>query len=71
MKRKRFAEGQIRAVLWEHEAGMKTGDLARKYGGIYVSDAKRLKLFEDEHSKLKKLLAELSLDKAMLNGDAR
>jgi len=76
MKRKRFTEEQIIAVLKEHEAGMKTGDLARKhgiseatlynwkakFGGLEVSEAKRLKALEDENSKLKKLLADAMLD---------
>ena len=64
----------------EQEAGAKTADLCRKhgissatfykwkakYGGLEVSDAKRLKGFEDENAKLKKLLAEAELDKEML-----
>ena len=80
MKRKRFTEEQIIAVLREHEAGAKTGDLARKhgiseatlynwkakYGGMDVSDAKRLKALEDENAKLKKLLADQMLDAAAL-----
>jgi putative transposase len=80
MKRKRFTEEQIIAVLREHEAGMKTGDLARKhgiseatlynwkakYGGMDVSDAKRLKALEDENSKLKRLLADAMLDNSAL-----
>ena len=80
MKRIRFTEGQIIAVLREHEAGAKTADLARKhgiseatlynwkakYGGMDVSDAKRLRSLEDENRKLKKLLAELMLDQAAL-----
>lgn len=80
MKKKRFAEEQIIAVLKEHEAGMKTGDLARKhgiseatlynwkakYGGMDVSDAKRLKALEDENGKLKKLLADAILDNSAL-----
>ena len=80
MKRKRFTEEQIIAVLREHEAGAKTGDLARKhgvseatlynwkakYGGMDVSDAKRLKALEEENTKLKKLLAEQMLDAAAL-----
>ena len=80
MKRKRFTEEQIIAVLREHEAGMKTGDLARKhgiseatlynwkakYGGMDVSDAKRLRALEDENSKLKRLLADAMLDNSAL-----
>jgi putative transposase len=80
MKKKRFTEEQIIAVLKEHEAGMKTGDLARKhgiseatlynwkakYGGMDVSDAKRLKALEDENGKLKKLLADAMLDNSAL-----
>jgi len=80
MKRKRFSEEQIIAVLREHEAGAKTGDLARKYGvseatlynwkakygGMDVSEAKRLKVLEAENRKLKKLLAETMLDNAAL-----
>jgi putative transposase len=80
MKRARFTEEQIIGVLKEHEAGAKTADLARKhgvseatlynwkakYGGIDVSEAKRLKQLEDENAKLKKLLAEQMLDAAAL-----
>jgi len=80
MKRVRFREEQIIAVLREHEAGAKTADLARKYGiaeatlynwkakygGMDVSDAKRLRSLEDENRKLKKLLAESILDNAAL-----
>ena len=80
MKRIRFTEEQIIAVLREHEAGAKTTDLARKhgvseatqynwkakYGGMDVSDAKRLRALEDENRKLKKLLAESMLDQAAL-----
>lgn len=80
MKRKRFTEEQIIAVLKEHEAGVKTGDLARKhgiseatlynwkakFGGMDVSDAKRLKALEDENSKLKRLLADAMLDASAL-----
>jgi putative transposase len=67
-------------MLREQEAGAKTDDVCRKYGissatfykwkakygGLEVSDAKRLKALEDENAKLKKLLAEAELDKAML-----
>jgi putative transposase len=80
MKRKRFTEEQIIAVLKEHEAGAKTADLARKhgiseatfynwkakYGGMNVSEARRLRALEDENAKLKKLLAEQMLDAAAL-----
>jgi putative transposase len=80
MKRKRFSEEQIIGVLREHEAGAKTADLARrhgvseatiynwkaKYGGMDVSDAKRLKALEEENARLKKLLAEQMLDAAAL-----
>lgn len=80
MRRARFTEEQIIAVLKEHEAGSKTADLARKhgiseatfynwkarYGGMDVSEARRLKALEDENAKLKKLLAEQMLDAATL-----
>src|SRR6187399_319103 len=80
MKRIRFTEEQIIAVLREHDAGAKTADLARKhgiseatlynwkarYGGMDVSDAKRLRSLEEENRKLKKLLAESMLDQAAL-----
>lgn len=78
--KKRFTEEQIIRVLKEHEAGAKTGDLCRrhgisegtfynwkaKFGGMEVSDARRLKTLESENAKLKKLLAEAELDKAMM-----
>ena len=80
MKRARFTEEQIIAVLKEHEAGAKTADLARKhgiseatiynwkakFGGMDVSEAKRLRALEEENGKLKKLLAEQMLDAAAL-----
>ena len=80
MKRSRFTEEQIIGILREQEAGQKTADVCRrhgiseatfykykaKYGGMDVSDAKRLKVLETENAKLKKLLAETMLDNAML-----
>lgn len=80
MKRKRFTEEQIVTVLREHDAGAKAGDLARKhgvseatlynwkakYGGMDVSDARRLKALEDENAKLKKLLADQTLEASAL-----
>jgi putative transposase len=80
MKRKRFSEEQIIAILREHEAGVSTADLCRKhgmsnasfytwkskYGGMDVSDAKKLKSLEDENGKLKRLLADAMLDNAAL-----
>ena len=80
MKRSRFSEEQIIAILKEQEAGVPTGDVCRrhgvssatfykwkaKFGGLEVSEAKRLRQLEDENSKLKKLLAEAMLDNAML-----
>ena len=81
MKLSRFSEEQIIGILREQEAGVTpTGDVCRKHGiseatfykwkaklgGLEVSDAKRLKALEDEHAKLKKLLAEAMLDIAVL-----
>ena len=80
MKRLRFTEEQIIAVLREQEAGMKTADICRKhgigdatfykwkakYGGLEVSDAKRLRSLEDENGRLKRMLADAMLDNAAL-----
>lgn len=80
MKRSRFTEEQIIAILKEQEAGAKTAEVCRrhgisgatfykwkaKFGGLEVSEAKRLKALEDENARLKKLLAEAMLDNAML-----
>jgi putative transposase len=80
MKRSRFSEEQIIGILKEHQAGLSAAELCRKYGisdatfynwrsrygGMEVSEAKRLKALEDENRKLKKLLAESMLDVATL-----
>ncbi|QFS97324.1 Transposase [Labrenzia sp. THAF191b] len=80
MKRSRFTEEQISGILREQGAGMKTADFCRrhgisqatfykykaKFGGMDVPDARKLKVLEDENTKLKKLLAETMLDNAML-----
>lgn len=80
MKKQRFTEEQIIGMLKEQEAGVKAADLCRKhgiseatfynwkakYGGMEVSEAKRLKALEDENTRLKKLLAEQMLDAAAL-----
>ena len=80
MKRSKFTEEQIIAILREQEAGAKTAEVCRrhgissatfyawkaKFGGMEPSEAKRLKALEDENAKLKKLLAEQMLDLAAM-----
>ena len=80
MKRSRFTEEQIVAMLREQDGGVSTADLCRRhgvssatfykwkaeYGGLEVSDAKRLRALEDENAKLKRLLADAMLDKVGL-----
>ena len=80
MKASRFKEEQIISILREQESGVKTADVCRKhgissatfykwkstYGGLDVSDARRLKILEAENAKLKRLLAEAMLDNTML-----
>jgi putative transposase len=80
MKRTRFTEEQIIGILREQEAGAKTADVCRrhgissatfyawkaKYGGLNVSEARRLRALEDENAKLKRLLADAMLDNVAL-----
>jgi len=80
MKRSRFSEEQIIGILKEHQAGLGAKDLCRKhgisdatfykwrsrFGGMEVSDAKKLKALEAENAKLKKLLAEQMMDVSTL-----
>ena len=80
MKRSRFSEEQIIAILKEQEAGVPVSELCRKhgvsdasiykwkakYGGMDVSEAKRLKALEDENAKLKRMLADARLDTVAL-----
>lgn len=80
MKRSRFSDEQIIGILKEQEAGTVTADVCRrngiseatfykwkaKFGGLEVTEAKRLRTLEDENAKLKKLLAEAMLDITVL-----
>ena len=80
MKRSKFSEEQIVGILREQEAGGKTADVCRRhgvssatfyawkarYGGLEVSDAKRLEALEEENGKLKRLLAAAMLDNTAL-----
>jgi putative transposase len=80
MKRSRFSDEQIIGILKEHQAGLSATDLCRKYGisdatfytwrkrygGMEVSEAKRLKALEEENARLKKLLAESMMDVSTL-----
>ncbi len=80
MKRKRYPEEQIIRILQEAESGVKTADLCRKYGmsdatfynwkakygGMSVSEARRLRTLEDENRRLKQIVANLTLDKEAL-----
>jgi putative transposase len=80
MKRSRFSEEQITGILKEHEAGVPVAELCRKhgvsdasiykwkarFGGMEVSEAKRLRALEDENAKLKRMLADAMLDNIAL-----
>ena len=80
MRKSRFTEAQIIGMIKEQEAGLPTSELCRKhglspatfyklkakYGGLELSDAKRLKQLEDENAKLKRLVADVMLDNVVL-----
>ena len=80
MRKSRFSDEQIIAIVKEQEAGIPTAEVCRKhgispasfykykakFGGMEVSDASKLRALEDENARLKKLVADLSLDNAML-----
>jgi putative transposase len=80
MRRSKYSEEQVIGILKEHDAGISTAEICRKYGvsnatfykwrgkfgGMEVSDARKLKALEDENRKLKKLLAESMLDVSTL-----
>lgn len=80
MKRKRYTEEQIISILKNHKAGRSVPDLARehgiaentiyrwnsKFGGMEVSEAKRLRELEQENQRLKRLMAQAELDKAAM-----
>ena len=82
MKKKRYSEEKIIAIVKQHEAGRKVAELARehgvsegtiyawkaKFGGMEVADAKRLRALEEENRRLKHMVADLSLDKEALKG---
>ncbi|OJH43087.1 transposase [Paracoccus sp. SM22M-07] len=81
MRKSRFTEAQIIGMLKEQEAGMPTAEVCRghglstatfyklkaKYGGMEVSEAARLKALKDENSRLKKIVADLTLDREMMS----
>ena len=84
MRKSRFSEEQIIGILKEHQAGLSVAEICRrhgisdatfykwrsKYGGMKVSDAKRLRGLEDENAKLKRLLADAMLDVSTLKWSA-